>query len=86
MTLTTIIVSLLTLATNHSMAQTAPNIPIEVGNGVRDVAYANISLYLNITDCHYHLELKKIDANPKVCFITAYETYYEELKKDFPTL
>jgi two-component system, OmpR family, response regulator ChvI len=31
-------------------------------------------------------ELKKIDANPKVCFVTAYETYYEELKKDFPTL
>ena len=30
-------------------------------------------------------ELKKIDANPKVCFVTAYETYSEELKKDFPT-
>jgi hypothetical protein len=56
MTLTTIIVSLLILATNHAMAQTAPNIPIEVGNGVRDVAYANISLYLNTTDGHYHLK------------------------------
>jgi DNA-binding NtrC family response regulator len=31
-------------------------------------------------------ELKKIDANPKVCFVNAYETYYEDLKKDFPTL
>jgi two-component system, OmpR family, response regulator ChvI len=31
-------------------------------------------------------ELKKIDVNPKVCFVTAYETFYEELKKDFPTL
>jgi len=30
--------------------------------------------------------LKKIDDSPNVCFITAYETYYEELKKDFPTL
>lgn len=26
------------------------------------------------------------DKNVKVCFITAYELYYEELKKDYPTL
>jgi two-component system, OmpR family, response regulator ChvI len=31
-------------------------------------------------------ELKKIDAKPKICFITAFETYYELLKKDFPEL
>ena len=31
-------------------------------------------------------ELKKIDDKPKVCFITAYELYYEALKKDFPDL
>ena len=31
-------------------------------------------------------ELKKIDDKPKVCFITAYELYYEALKKDFPKL
>jgi len=31
-------------------------------------------------------ELKKIDGNPKVCFVTAYETYYEALKKHFLTL
>jgi CheY-like chemotaxis protein len=31
-------------------------------------------------------ELEKIDDKPKVCFITAYELYYEALKKDFPDL
>ena len=31
-------------------------------------------------------ELNKIDDKPKVCFITAYELYYEALKKDFPGL
>jgi DNA-binding LytR/AlgR family response regulator len=31
-------------------------------------------------------ELKKIDDKPKVCFITAYELYYEALKKDFSEL
>ena len=33
----------------------------------------------------YH-EIKKIDKTVKVCFITAYEVYYETLKKEFPTL
>ena len=31
-------------------------------------------------------ELEKIDDKPKVCFITAYELYYEALRKDFPKL
>ena len=31
-------------------------------------------------------ELQKIDDKPKVCFITAFELYYEALKKDFPDL
>ena len=31
-------------------------------------------------------ELVKVDEKPKICFITAYETYYEVLKKDFPEL
>ena len=31
-------------------------------------------------------ELKKKDNNAKVCFITAYEVYYDRLKEDFPTL
>jgi DNA-binding response OmpR family regulator len=31
-------------------------------------------------------KLKDKDNNVKVCFITAYELYYEALKKDYPTL
>lgn len=31
-------------------------------------------------------EVKKKDNNAKVCFITAYEVYYDRLKEDFPTL
>jgi hypothetical protein len=27
-----------------------------------------------------------VDSKPKVCFITAFETYYEALRKDFPDL
>jgi two-component system, OmpR family, response regulator ChvI len=41
---------------------------------------------LKMNGFELHRELKKIDAKPKACFVTAYETYYEELKKDFPTL
>jgi DNA-binding response OmpR family regulator len=31
-------------------------------------------------------EMMKINDKVKVCFITAYEVYYEELKKDFPSI
>ena len=31
-------------------------------------------------------EVKKKDNNTKICFITAYEVYYDRLKEDFPTL
>jgi DNA-binding response OmpR family regulator len=31
-------------------------------------------------------ELKKRDAAVKVCFLTAFEIYYEEFKKMFPTI
>ena len=31
-------------------------------------------------------EVKKKDNRAKVCFITAYEIYYDRLKEDFPTL
>ena len=31
-------------------------------------------------------EIKKIDSNQKVCFITAFEEYYESLKEQFPNL
>jgi response regulator RpfG family c-di-GMP phosphodiesterase len=31
-------------------------------------------------------ELKKIDVGVKVCFLTAFEIYYEEFRKMFPTI
>jgi two-component system, OmpR family, response regulator ChvI len=31
-------------------------------------------------------EIKKIDDKVKVCFITAYEVFYETLKQDFPAV
>lgn len=40
----------------------------------------------NINGFELYEELKKIDDKPRVCFITAYELYYEALKKDFPEL
>ena len=30
--------------------------------------------------------LKEIDSKPKVCFITAFEVYYDEFKRVFPNL
>ena len=33
-----------------------------------------------------HKKLKEIDCDVKVCFITAYETYYNTLKKNYPSL
>jgi DNA-binding response OmpR family regulator len=32
-----------------------------------------------------HAKLKEIDCDVKVCFITAYEIYYNTLKKDYPS-
>jgi two-component system, OmpR family, response regulator ChvI len=40
----------------------------------------------NINGFELYEELKKMDDKPRVCFITAYELYYEALKKDFPEL
>jgi len=40
----------------------------------------------NLNGFELYREMKKIDHKAKVCFITAYETYYEQLKKDFPKL
>jgi two-component SAPR family response regulator len=31
-------------------------------------------------------KIKKIDDKANVCFITAYEEYYDEIKKTIPTL
>jgi CheY-like chemotaxis protein len=40
----------------------------------------------NINGFELYEKLKKIDDKPKVCFMTAYELYYDALKKDFPEL
>ena len=31
-------------------------------------------------------EMSKINSKAKVCFITAYEVYYEQLKQEFPSI
>jgi two-component system response regulator ChvI len=53
--------------------------------GVYDLLLLDIRMP-NINGFELYEELKKIDDKPKVCFITAYELYYEALKKDFPGL
>ena len=53
--------------------------------GVYDLLLLDIRMP-NINGFELCEELKKIDGTPKVCFITAYELYYEALKKDFPGL
>ena len=37
----------------------------------------------NMNGFELHREIRKIDEKVKVCFITAFEVYYEELKKKF---
>jgi DNA-binding response OmpR family regulator len=39
-----------------------------------------------ISGFELYRRLKKIDSKPKVCFITAFEVYYDEFKKVFPNL
>ena len=53
--------------------------------GVYDLLLLDIRMP-NINGFELCEELKKIEGIPKVCFITAYELYYEALKKDFPGL
>jgi CheY-like chemotaxis protein len=53
--------------------------------GVYDLLLLDIRMP-NINGFELYKKLKKIDDKPKVCFITAYELYYEALKKDFPEL
>jgi DNA-binding response OmpR family regulator len=53
--------------------------------GVYDLLLLDIRMS-DISGFELYEELKKIDSKPKVCFITAYELYYESLKKDFPGL
>ena len=53
--------------------------------GIYDLLLLDIRMP-NINGFELYEELKKIDDKPRVCFITAYELYYEALKKDFPEL
>ena len=53
--------------------------------GVYDLLLLDIRMP-DINGFELYDELNKIDDKPKVCFITAYELYYEALKKDFPGL
>lgn len=39
-----------------------------------------------ISGFELYRRLKKIDSKPKVCFITAFDVYYNEFKKVFPSL
>lgn len=40
----------------------------------------------NINGFDLYRELKKRDSSVKVCFLTAFEIYYEEFRKMFPTI
>lgn len=40
----------------------------------------------NMNGFELYQEIRKKDENVRTCFITAYEIYYETLKKDFPSL
>ena len=53
--------------------------------GVYDLLLLDIRMP-DINGFELYEELKKIDDKPRVCFITAYDLYYEALKKDFPEL
>jgi CheY-like chemotaxis protein len=53
--------------------------------GVYDLLLLDVRMQ-DMNGFELYEELKKIDDKPKVCFITAYELYYEALKKDFPEL
>ena len=53
--------------------------------GVYDLLLLDIRMP-NINGFELYEEIKKIDDKPRVCFITAYELYYEVLKKDFTEL
>lgn len=37
----------------------------------------------NMTGFELYRKLKEIDSNVKVCFITAFETYYEKFRQEF---
>ena len=62
------------------------NDPIEAlsgfKNGLYDLALIDYKMP-NMNGSELYREIRKIDDKVKVCFITAFEVYYEELKKIF---
>jgi CheY-like chemotaxis protein len=53
--------------------------------GVYDLLIIDIKMP-GMTGFQLYKELIKIDPRPKICFITAFEMYYDEFKKLFPSL
>jgi two-component system, OmpR family, response regulator ChvI len=53
--------------------------------GVYDLLIIDIKMPA-MTGFQLYKELIKIDPRPKICFITAFEMYYDEFKKLFPSL
>ena len=62
------------------------NDPIQALSGFKsgfyDLALIDYKM-LNINGFELYREIRKIDERVKVCFITAFEVYHEELKKKF---
>jgi two-component system, OmpR family, response regulator ChvI len=54
-------------------------------SGLYDLLLLDIKMP-DLNGFQLYQELKKKDNNAKVCFITAYEVYYDKLREDFPTL
>ena len=53
--------------------------------GIYDLLIIDIKMP-EMTGFQLYKELIKIDPNPKICFITAFEMYYDEFRKLFPSL
>lgn len=54
-------------------------------SGIYDIALIDIKMpQMNGFDLYR--KLKNVDDNVQYCFMTAYEVYYERLKKDYPGL
>lgn len=50
-----------------------------------DILLLDVRMH-NMDGFELYKKIHKIDENAKVCFITAYETYYDPLKREFPGL
>ena len=53
--------------------------------GVYDLLIIDIKMP-GMTGFQLYKELIKIDPRPKICFITAFEMYYDEFRKLFPSM